>query len=116
MDYCLTPYLPKINSKNYDTLTRIHKLRLFHNFYLPIGYKVITRKPYNLKNSSRTGKEAEHILNERLNKKINEFQQNGLEIIKNDVTIVKNGDKMEAKGKISVIEPIARLKKDRRKE
>jgi hypothetical protein len=51
-----------------------------------------------------------------LNKKINEFQQNGLEIIKNDVTIVKNGDKMEAKGKISVIEPIARLKKDRRKE
>lgn len=116
MDYCLTPYLPKINSKNYDTLTRIHKLRLFHNFYLPIGYKVITRKPYNLKNLSRTDKEAEHILNERLNKKINEFQQNGLEIIKNDVTIVKNGDKMEAKGKISVIEPIARLKKDRRKE
>lgn len=111
MDYCLTPYLPKLNSDKYDTYTQIHKLRLFHNFYLPVGYKIVTRTQYKLKNANRTDSEAQKILNDRLNKKISEFKENGLEIVENDVTIEKNGDRMEAKGKLTIIEPIARFRK-----
>ena len=111
MDYCLTPYLPKLNSDKYDTYTQIHKLRLFHNFYLPVGYKIVTRTQYKLKNANRTDNEAQKILNGRLNKKISEFKENGLEIVENDVTIEKNGDRMEAKGKLTIIEPIARFRK-----
>lgn len=111
MDYCLTPYLPKLNSDKYDTYTQIHKLRLFHNFYLPVGYKIVTRTQYKLKNANRTDSEAQKILNDRLNKKISEFKENGLEIIENGVTIEKNGDRMEARGKLTIIEPIARFRK-----
>lgn len=111
MDYCLTPYLPDINSEKYDTYTQIHKLRIFNNFYLPIGYKEVKRSPYKLKSATRTKEEAQKILNNRLNKKINEFKKNGLEIVKNDVTIEENDSRLEAKGKITVIEPIAGLKK-----
>ncbi len=111
MDYCLTPYMPKVSSEKYDTYTQLHKLRLFQNFYLPIGYKMITRKPYTLKSAVRSEDEATDMLNERLNKKITEFQENGLEIIENGVTIEKVDDRMEAKGKITIVEPIGKLRK-----
>ena len=111
MDYCLTPYMPRISSEKYDTYTQLHKLRIFENFYLPIGYKIITRKPYNLKKTVRDEQTATDMLNDRLNKKIIEFQENGLEIIKNGVTIEKVGDRVEANGKIIVVEPIGKLVK-----
>ncbi|MBR1599122.1 MAG: sporulation protein YqfD [Lachnospiraceae bacterium] len=111
MDYCLTPYMPGISSEKYDTYTQLHKLRIFENFYLPVGYKVITRKPYKLTNMTRDEQTAADILNDRLDKKISEFQENGLEIVKNGVTIEKAGDRVEAKGKIVVVEPIGKLVK-----
>ena len=111
MDYCLTPYLPKIENDKYDTYTQIHKLRIFHNFYLPIGYKEIVKTPFDLKSVERTKEEAEAILNERLNKKIEEFEKNGLEIVKNNVKIEEYNNKIVAKGKITVIEPIAGFRK-----
>lgn len=111
MEYCLTPYMPKLTSDKYDTYTQLHKLRIFENFYLPIGYKVVTRKPYKLKSATRDEQTAVDMLNDRLNKKIAEFQENGLEIVKNGVTIERTGDRVEAKGKIVVVEPIGKLAK-----
>ena len=107
MDYCLTPYLPKMNNDNYDTYSQIHKLKLFDNFYLPIGYKIIKRTPYKMKVKTRDEKKAEQILNDRLKKKLAEFDEKGLEIVKNDVKIKKTDGKMIAKGKLVVIEPLA---------
>lgn len=111
MDYCLTPYLPKMENDNYDTYTQIHKFRIFQNFYLPIGYKEIVKTPFDLKSVERTKEEAEAILSERLNKKIKEFEKNGLKIVKNNVKIEEHNNKIVAKGKITVIEPIAGFRK-----
>lgn len=112
MDYCLTPYLPKMDETDYDTYTQIHKIKLFHNFYLPLGYKLVKRTPYTLKGLTRSEEEAKAMLNDRLAKKIDEFEEKGLEIVKNDVTIDKGDGCLEAKGKIVVIEPIAILKEN----
>ena len=109
MDYCLTPYLPKMEESDYDTYTQIHKIKLFHNFYLPLGYKVVKRTPYTLKSLTRTENEAKAMLTDRLSKKIDEFKEKGLEIVKNNVTIEKCEGRIEAKGKIIVIEPIGTL-------
>ena len=61
MDYCLTPYIPKMNEKDFDTYTQIHKARISNNFYLPFGYKSVKRTPYTLKLQEYSDKEAETI-------------------------------------------------------
>ena len=112
MDYCLTPYLPKIENVNYDTYSQVRKLKIFNNFYLPVGYKIITRSPYVMKAKTRDENTAKNILNERLKKKLAEFDEKGLEILKNNVTIEMQDGKMTAKGDITVIEPIAVLREN----
>jgi similar to stage IV sporulation protein len=111
MNYCITPYVPKMNTEDYDTYTEIHKAKIFDDFYLPFGYKVIERTSYQLEKKERTKKEGEKILNERLKKKINNFKEKGVEIIKNDVTIREADGKLVAEGTLTLNESIAKFKK-----
>lgn len=111
MDYCLTPFTPKMKTEKFDTYTQIHKARISNNFYLPFGYKSVKRTEYTLELKEYTDSEAKKILQDRLNKKIEEFKQKGVEIIKNDVKIEKENGKYVAKGKLTLKEPIAVLKK-----
>lgn len=111
MDYCFTPYIPKMDSENYDSYTQIHKAKLLDNFYLPFGYKTVRRTTYNLKKSEYTEQEAKQLLQERFNKKLKEFEEKGVEIVENNVTIKKNNGKLVAKGTIIKNEPIAALQK-----
>jgi len=111
MDYCLTPYIPKMDTKDFDTYTQIHKARISNNFYLPLGYKSVKRTPYTLQLKEYSDKEAKAILENRLSKKIKNFEEKGVEIIKNDVKIEKADGKMTAKGTLTLTEQIAILKK-----
>ena len=111
LDYCLTPYISKMDTEDYDTYTQIHKARIFNNFYLPFGYKTIKRTAYTLKSQEYSEKEAKAILKERLEKKIKKFEEKGVEIIKNDVKIEKADGRMIAKGNLILTEKIAVLKK-----
>ncbi len=111
MDYCLTPYIPKMNEKDFDTYTQIHKARISNNFYLPFGYKSVKRTAYTLKLQEHSDKEAEEILKKRLNKKIKDFNEKGVEIMENNVKIEKKDGKMIATGTITLTEQIAVLKK-----
>lgn len=111
MDYCITPYTPKVQSEDYDTYTEIHKARILNHFYLPFGYKSMKRTCYTLELKKRGKEEAKEILNKRLNEKIYNFKEKGVEIIKNDVTIKEADGKMIAKGSITLTESIAELKK-----
>lgn len=111
MDYCLTPYIPKMSDKDYDTYTQIHKARIFDNFYLPLGYKSIKRTPYTLEAKEYSEADAKAILTKRLNKKIKSFKEKGVEIIENDVTIEKANGKFIARGTLTLTESIAVLKK-----
>lgn len=116
MDYCLTPYVPGMNTENYDTYTQIHKARIFDNFYLPFGYKSVIRTPYTLELREYSKEEAEKMLKQRLNKKIMNFKEKGVEIVENGVTIEKVNGRLVAKGILTLNEPIAELKKTSRKE
>ncbi|MCM1498627.1 MAG: sporulation protein YqfD [Clostridium sp.] len=109
MDYCLTPYIPRIDAENFDSYTQIHKAKLLDNFYLPFGYKTVKRTPYQLRKAEYSDEEAQNILNERLQKKLQDFEQKGVEIVENNVTIEKSNGKMTAKGTIVKNEPIAIL-------
>lgn len=111
MDYCLTPYIPKMNEKDFDTYTQIHKARISNNFYLPFGYKSVKRTAYTLKLQEHSDKEAEEILKKRLDKKIKDFNEKGVEIMENNVKIEKKDGKMTATGTITLTEQIAVLKK-----
>lgn len=111
MDYCMTPYIPKMKSEKFDTYTQIHKARISNNFYLPFGYKTIKRTEYTLELKEYKESAAKMILQERLKKKISDFEKKGVEIIKNDVKIEKENGRFVAKGKLTLKEPIAVLKK-----
>lgn len=111
MEYCLTPYTPKMESEDYDTYTEIHKARIFNHFYLPFGYKSIKRTCYTLELKKRGKEEATKILNERINKKITDFKEKGVEIIKNDVKIKEVDGRMIATGTFTLTESITELKK-----
>lgn len=111
MDYCLTPFIPKMENKDYDTYTQIHKARIFDNFYLPFGYKSIKRTPYTLEAREYSEAEAKEMLIKRLDKKIKSFTEKGVEIIENNVTIEKADGRLVAKGTLTLTESIAILKK-----
>ena len=109
MDYCLTPYIPKIDAENFDSYTQIHKAKILDNFYLPFGYKTVKRTPYQLKKAEYSDEQAKKMLEDRLQKKLQDFAQKGVEIIENNVTIEKSNGRMIAKGTIVKNEPIAIL-------
>ncbi|MDO5156355.1 MAG: sporulation protein YqfD [Eubacteriales bacterium] len=111
MNYCFTPYAPKFDKRNVDICTHIHKARILKNFYLPLGYKMIYCKPYVLEKKERSKKQAEDLLKQRFQKKMHMFKEKGVEIIQNDVKIREKDDKMIAKGKYTLVEPIAEYKK-----
>lgn len=109
LDYCLTPYIPKMNAENYDSYTQIHKARILDNFYLPFGYKTVKRTAYILEQREYTEEEAKKILETRLSKKLKSFEEKGVEIIENNVKIKKSNGKMIAYGNIIKNESIAVL-------
>ena len=111
LDYCLTPYIPKMSEEQYDTYTQIHKAKIFDNFYLPFGYKTIKRTPYTLKQKQYKKEEAQAILEKRLNKKIQSFKEKGVEIIENDVTIESRDGRMVATGTLTLNESITAFQK-----
>lgn len=109
-DYCITPFTPQKPDGNYDTYTDIHKAKIFDNFYLPFGYKMTEWNPYTLERKSYSKDEAQKLLKERLNEKMEAFKEKGVEIIENDVKIEQNGEKLIAKGTLTLNESIVSFK------
>lgn len=106
-NYCFTPIAPKSGEKNIDCYTQIHKMRILHDYYLPIGYKKMKVTPYSLQSMTRTEADAKKILKKHFKDKIQKFKEKKVEIIQNNVTIEKVNEKMIAKGTLTVNEPIA---------
>ncbi|MBQ4058136.1 MAG: sporulation protein YqfD [Lachnospiraceae bacterium] len=109
-NYCITPYTPKRPKDNYDTYTDIHKAKIFDNFYLPLGYKMTEWNSYVLERKSHTTDEAKKLLEKRLNEKITSFKEKGVEIIENDVKIEQDGERLIAKGTLTLNESITSFK------
>lgn len=106
MDYCFTPYIPRVEADNKDVCVEIHKARILKDFYLPVGYKRMEIKPYTLKKAVYTEKQAKKKLEARLSKKIKQLSEKGVEIVENNVTIKKKNGKMIASGTLVKTESI----------
>lgn len=109
-DYCLTPFKPNIKEEKVDLLTQIHKVKLFSDLYLPIGYKVTEVKSYDIVKKTYTKKEAIAVLQSNLNEKIKELEGKGVEIIENNVKIEKQGNRFLAKGTLKLRESIGGIR------
>lgn len=105
-DYCITPFKPKIKGEKVDYLTQIHKVKLFSDLYLPIGYKKTEVKGYEIVKKTYTKKEAMAVLKSNLDEKIKELEGKGVEIIENNVKIEKQGNRFLAKGTLKLRESI----------
>lgn len=111
MDYCLTPYTPKMDTKDYDTYTEIRKLRILKDFYLPVGYKKHIMTNYKLVQKEYSKEAATKLLQNRINKKINTFKEKGVEIVENNVKIEQKDNRMIAKGDLVLTKSIVSFKK-----
>ena len=67
------------NFENYDTINEEKKLKIFSNFYFPIGICKTTYKELERKNISYTNEEAKEILLKKLE-----------EELKKEITNIKN--------------------------
>ncbi len=110
-DYCVTPFIPDKPKESYDTYTDIHKAKIFDNFYLPFGYTTTEWRAYTLERKCYSKEEANKLLKNRLKEKIADFKEKGVEIIKNDVTIERDGNRLIAKGTLTLNESIVSFKK-----
>lgn len=115
MEYCFTPVIPKAPTMDYDIYTEIHKAKIFESFYLPFGYKKTSMKPYTLHKETYSQEDAKKILEKRLNKKIKDFKEKGVEIVKNDVTIEQDENRLVAKGTLILKESIVSFKQNAHK-
>lgn len=109
MNYFITPFQPKLKTKQYEKQVETHKINLFSDLYLPIGYKKNKVLFYDLKRSQYKDEEAKKILENRIYKKIKELEEKGVEIIENNVKIYKKGNTYYAKGSLFVEESIGVL-------
>ncbi len=96
----------KVNYNHYDVITESNKVKLFNNFYLPIGITKNTCKEYNLSSVKLSEDEALEIANKRLVLYIDNLKKKGVSILENNVTISIENDKCIASGTIVAKEVI----------
>ena len=81
-------------------------MKLFSDLYLPIGYKKTEIKTYEVVKKTYSKEEAFRILKNNLQKKIQELEGKGVEIIENNVKIEKQENQFLAKGTLKLRESI----------
>lgn len=104
----LTPYIPKISYSSYDTVSEINQMLLGHTYYLPFTMTVNTVREYKPTAKTYNKTEAEERAKELLDKFLKELIEKGVEIVKNNVKITIDGEKVTAKGTIIVKESIGK--------
>ncbi|MFP3152956.1 sporulation protein YqfD [Lachnospiraceae bacterium ZAX-1] len=90
----------------FDTITEEYPLKFGENFYLPLVWQKETVKKYEIQTKQYAKKEAEILIEKKLNEFCQTLTQKGVQIIENSVIIVTEGKKCQAKGSLKVIEPI----------
>lgn len=110
-DYKLALPGKNIPYESYDKLDEKHQLKLGHNIYLPFSFEKTTIREY-LAVKKNYGKEgAKEKANKKLNRYLKEQKENGIEIVSSHVQISFEEGKCVAKGTITVIQSIGRVRK-----
>lgn len=93
-------------SGNYETLCCTRQLAVLEHMYLPIFYGCETQRKVDFQYFAYTDKEMEKLLSDRLEKYILCLREKGVQIIKKNVKIGKNGSAMYLSAEIEVIEDV----------
>lgn len=104
----LVIFHPRISYKKYDKIEKNNILKLSKDFYLPFEFISLTYKEYNHEEKYYTNSEAMTIINNKKNKFIRELEKKGVQILENNVKIVKEKNSIKAKGKIIALEKIGK--------
>ncbi len=93
-------------SDKYDIIKFENQLHIFENFYLPIYWGKSTAKKYNKVKHTYSNEEAIKKAEVNLENFFIKMKEKGIQIIANDVKIDVDNGSCDAKGYITVIEPI----------
>ena len=88
-----------------DTLSRIHQLRLFDAFYLPVSWQQITVREYENLEICHTKEEILSILNSNLQYFMKNLEEKGVQIFENNVKIEWTETSAIASGVLTVGTP-----------
>lgn len=107
------PYTPKDSYQSKDQYEEWIPIRVGHTYSLPLSFTRYTRKEFKPVRKQYTKETANKRAKERLQKFIEGLSEKGVEIVKNNVTIVVDGESCKAEGTITVIESIGKIRQIR---
>ncbi len=81
----------KRSSDNVISSKSIHQMVLFDYLYLPLYLNITTYTPYETVDETYTQEEAQQILTDNLEKYLHILSEKGVQIVRKDVKIIKNG-------------------------
>lgn len=94
----------KCDYKNYDVIVDYETVKPYENLTVPVTYAFFSYKEYEMIPSEYTDEELNVILNGKIDKYIENLQENSVQIISNGVKIEISGEGAKAEGAISVRE------------
>lgn len=97
----------KCDYENYDVFVSYESVKPYDNFSLPVTYAFLCYKEYEMIPSEYTDEELDSLLKEKINKYIENLQENSVQIISNSVRIEISVEGAKAEGAISVRESAA---------
>ncbi len=88
----------------YETLLDDSQIQVNDNFYLPVHYGVITSTEYREETARYTQREAQTILEQKLQYFLEDLKEKGVQIREKDVKMYKNSQGYIYQGTVSVVE------------
>jgi len=88
----------------YETLLDDSQVQVNDNFYLPVHYGVITSTEYREETARYTQREAQNILEQKLQYFLEDLKEKGVQIREKDVKMYKNSQGYIYQGTVSVVE------------
>lgn len=106
LDYAVTNPFFQNKLKQYDVWEESKQLCLADNFYLPFYFVIYRYEEYEVKENSRTEKEAKEIAAAHFNQYLSNLEEKGIQILEKNVMIEKKNQKYVVTGTIRAEESI----------
>lgn len=104
------PFKTLNTTRKYDIIANIQQISLSKSFTLPFSYGIRCYREYEEKAAEYTREEGKEILNKRFSNYLEKIRQNGVSVLKHNVSFQTNQKAYIANGNLSVTEPVTEYK------
>lgn len=104
------PFKTLNTTRKYDIIANIQQISLSKSFTLPFSYGIRCYREYEEKTADYTREEAKEILNKRFSNYLDKIQQNGVSVLKHNVSFQTGQETYVVNGNLSVTEPVTEYK------